>query len=288
MPDVFTYTGYRPYLRAWLAERRGRTLRGTARKLGCSAPLLSAVLNEDVDKQRRMNTALVDAFCDLAGLDDEEAQYFRLLVQFDQAPTPPERERAWEKLSALHRFRAGHQLQHDAYHFFSEWHHAAIFELASCPGFRPDPRWIARQLRPRISSMEAQKALTLLVDLRLLQWQKDGTLRPIEQLIRDHEKIDPRVRSLAMYRFHRWHAQRGEVALEEVAADERLYNAVTVAVPLAALPRVRQKVRECLSEILSLCEEMGQPPAQVIQVNVQVYPLSEVVEPGAGTPEESR
>ena len=82
-------------------------------------------------------------------------------VGFNQAKTSVERAQYYDKLTGFQRYRQAHKLElaHAAY--YSEWFMPAIRELVAAGSFREDPEWIADQLIPPITPVQADLVTTL-------------------------------------------------------------------------------------------------------------------------------
>src|SRR5262245_65236720 len=103
--------------------------------------------------------------CDLGPM---QSDFFCELVEYNQAKTNAERNRIYERLARFRPFREARRLDGAQAEYHSSWYVPAIRELVRRSDFSEDPRWIARQLTPAISSAQAKKALELLEALGLV------------------------------------------------------------------------------------------------------------------------
>jgi uncharacterized protein (TIGR02147 family) len=278
-PDVFEYLDYRAYLRDYYAyakeARRGFSFRNFSRRAGLGSP---NHLKRVMEGQRNLTDEMAQRFAGALGLGGEAADYFTHLVRFGQAKTGAERNRAYEKLTGFKAYRRTRKLDlaHAAYH--STWYVPAVRELAAREDFRADPAWIARRLLPPIKPSEAKSALDILLDLGLLQREQGGRVAQSEPLL----TTGPEMHALHIANYHRAMMQRAAESIDLVPSARRDISAVTILVGDGGMTRVKQMVQQFRRQLLELA--VSEPkPTQVVQVNVQIFPLSVArdQEPGA-------
>ena len=183
-PDIFKFLNYREFLQAWFdakkAEKSQYSHRLFARQAGLSS---SALLSNVIARRRNLTNHTTSAFITAMKLAAEEASFFRLLVDLDQAKTDEERNEAWAHISSSKRFREARMIEGEGFRYLSFWYYPAIRELAACDDFQDDPAWIAKALRPRITKGQARRALDALITLGMLVKDEDGKLIPAEASI---------------------------------------------------------------------------------------------------------
>jgi uncharacterized protein (TIGR02147 family) len=214
-------------------------------------------------------------FAVACALDHEAGRYFVNLVAFNQAKTSTERSEAYDKLSGSQRYRQAHKLEvaHAAY--YSDWFMPAIRELAASGQFREDPAWIADQLIPKITPLQAQRALETLMDLGLLVRSGDGRLIQADALV----STGPETRGLHIGAFHRAMTQRAIESIDLVPAAERDISSLTLCLGRGGLVALKERLQQIRRELLEL-SALESNPEQVVQVNFQLFPLSRVTKRG--------
>lgn len=269
--DVFGYLDYRAFLRdvylAKKAERRGFSFRAFSRRAELKSPNYLKLV---MDGERNLTRAMAERFAGALGLDAESAAYFVDLVAFNQARTVGERSTTYQRLSSSARYRKAHRLDvvHGAY--YASWYMPAIRELAARADFRDDPDWIAATLSPPITRAEAKKALAALVELGLLVRDADGRI---------HQGDTPLVstgaetRGVHVAAYHKAMMERAAAALDQLPSEQRDVSSLTLCVGAGGLGRLKDRVQRFRRELLEL-STLEDEPAQVIQVNFQLFPLS--------------
>lgn len=276
-PEVFAYLDYRAYLRDYFehASQRGLSHRGLARRAGLSSPsFLKSVM--DGKKTLAAPTAeRVAAACRLAG---NAAEYFVRLVAFNQARDTDGKRAAYERLCAFGEWRRIHALDLARYEYFSRWYLPAIRELVTSPAFVEDPRWIARQLRPRVKVGEVQKALETLLALGLLARDEHGRLVQTSATVSSGLETG----SVQLARFHRAMMERASEAIDTFPREQRDLGALTLCVDDAGLARLKQRLQEFRRELLLDEPAHAGRRNRVVQINFQLFPLTEALDVAPG------
>ncbi|HVU05119.1 MAG TPA: TIGR02147 family protein [Polyangiaceae bacterium] len=267
-PPVFTYEDYRAYLRDVYAHRKGRGLshRGLARRAKLGSPsFLKAVM----DGQKNLARATAARVASALGLAGDAAEYFSLLVVANQTTDAAERRSFRARLGRLRRYQDVRALSdaRDAYH--RHWYLPAIRELASTNGFRADPRWIARVLRPSISMRQAKEALSTLADLGLLRADESGVLCAVDREVTT--ELEPNSEQIAEY--HRSMILGALRAVADVPRPERDISSITLSVDATGFAAMKRRMQEIRRELLDEFDA-GKSGVQVVQVNFQLFPLS--------------
>ncbi|HHO50925.1 MAG TPA: TIGR02147 family protein [Deltaproteobacteria bacterium] len=275
MPDLFQYLSYRTYLDDWFRWKKSQNPRFShrlfARRAGLSSPSL---LSNVISGRRNLTPRSAEAFCHAMSLSAEASEFFQDLVRLDRARTPAERNRIWERISATRRFRDARRIEGDGFRYLSSWHYAALRELTSIEGFREDPAWIARTLRPRITVPQAREALATLWSLGLLSRDEDGEVRPTEATVATASEVQ----GLAVHNFHMSMLELARSAITDFKPEERFIAGVTVSVPGSRIDQLKAELRGFMERVMDLCDEgKGE---RVYQVNVQLFPLTETLSGG--------
>ena len=271
---VFEYLDYRALLRDLFARRkaqgRGFSHRAFARRAGLRS---TNFLHLVISGKRNLSAPMASRFADAFGLERDDAAYFCDLVAFNLAKTAAERARSHERLMRFRRYRQVHKLESEQAQYYAHWYLPAIRELAGCQGFREDPKWIAAQLRPRITKPAAARALKTLIALGLLARDTDGRLRQANPLVTTGS--GPLGHHVVTY--HRAMLERASDALDHVPREEREISSLTLCTTQAMLLELKQRIVQFKNELLQVAEHTG-ASARVVQINFQLFPLSAITE----------
>jgi uncharacterized protein (TIGR02147 family) len=270
--DVFDYLDYRAFLRdlyVWKKnEGRGFSFRSFSRRAGLSSP---NYLKRVIEGDRNLSYETAARFAKACGLQGTSAEYFVILVKFNQASTAAEKSRAYAKLKGSKSYRKVRKLDLAQAAYHSYWYVPAIRELAARSDFDPEPKWIASQLLPNIKPSEAKEGLNTLIELGLLKYDDKGIPRQSDPLI----STGPEVRAIHIANYHRMMMKRAAEAIDLVPPDDRDISSVTMLVGADGLRRMKKRIQRFRQELMELALS-EQDPKQVIQFNFQVFPLSTV------------
>jgi uncharacterized protein (TIGR02147 family) len=262
---------YRAYLRDFYAERKATEYGFSHRAFSKRAGLRSTnYLKLVMDGERNLTPEMAHQFACACGLKERAVDYFSELVAFNQAQDPTARNRCYERLARFRQYRTIHKLGLAQASYHSTWYLPAIRELVARPDFDEDPKWIARALKPKISPGEASKALETLTELGLLVRDDAGRLRQTNALV----TTGPGPLGHHVVNYHHMMLDRAKAALHEVPREEREISSLTLCVSEDMMLDIKERMREFRRELLQLAELHG-TPERVIQVNLQLFPLSE-------------
>jgi uncharacterized protein (TIGR02147 family) len=153
----------------------------------------------------------------------------------------------------------------------------AIRELSASREFREDPEWIADQLIPKITPLQAQRALETLLELGLLLRDAKGKLVQADALV----STGPETRGLHIVAFHRAMTMRAMESIDLVPAAERDISSLTLCLGRSGLKNLKERLQRLRRELLELSALEGEQE-QVVQINFQLFPLSRAAKRGGG------
>lgn len=268
--DVFAYRDYRAFLGAYYERRKAQKEGFSYAEFSQAVGLRSAnYLKLVIDGERNLTPELAHRFGEACGLAGDALAYFCTLVAFNQAKTAGDRELQYSKLQSFKRFRATHRLDaaQSAYH--SEWYIPAIYELCARHDFDEDPHWIARAMLPPISPKKAAEALSVLIQLGLLVRDESGRLVQADAVV---ETTDGPL-GHHVVQFHRVMMQRAAEAIDRVPREEREIGALTLCISETRMRELKAEL-EAVRERLLARFMRDENPERVVQVNIQMFPLS--------------
>lgn len=273
-PSPYDYLNYRSFLSQWFAYKKSSNPRFSYRLFArLAGQKSSSLLHHVINGERNLTPATLEGVVQALKLRAGEAQFFRLLVELDQAADEAARNAAWEKISTTRRFREARPIERAAVEYLSNWSLPAIRELASRADFRPDPVWVGQALRPPISPAAAEQALHTLLELGFLV-QEGESLVPAEASL----ATPAEVQGMAYRNYHRVMLERASASIDAFAPEERHLLAVTVGVPASLMPTLKAESTAFMQRLMHLCDASEQDADQVLQLNLQIFPLSDTRE----------
>lgn len=274
---MYAFEDYRRYLAAYYEYAKGAQYGFSFRVFSRRARIRSSnYLRLVIDGERNLSSDMATRFAEACELAGPAREFFCELVEYCQARTTPERSRMYERLARHRAFREARKLESAQAEYHSHWYLPAIRELVRRRDFESDPRWIASQLRPRISTAEARRALELLCELGLLQRDAEGKLVQATEIV----TTGPGPLGHHIFRYHHMMLERAGEALDTLPREERDLSTLTLCVSEDKLIELKQRVRTFRQELLRTAE-LDDVPERVVQINFQIFPLSAAVERGS-------
>jgi uncharacterized protein (TIGR02147 family) len=269
-PDLLDHLDHRAYLADWFDWKKSQNPRFShrlfARMTNQSSPSLLAQV---IKGKRNLTAETTEAYVKALKFDREESEYFRLLVKLDAARTVPEKTALWTRIASTRRFQAARALDAESYRYLTKWYFVAVRELSLCRGFKADPSWIAKRLRPKVTVREAREAIELLTTLGLLRPDLSGDLVAAETTVTTpHEVAD-----LAASAYHREMQRLSVAAMDRFEHEQRHVSGLTVAVPAELVPQLKREITQFQERILELCDSAAESD-HVYQLCMQLFPLS--------------
>ena len=269
MPDLFTYLDYRKFLQDAFEELKGSSPGFSHRLFAKKAGFASSNYAWLVMQGRRNLSG--DGIVKIAralGLKKPEAEFFENLVRFNQAATESEKGFYYERIAANRRYAAARPLEREQYEYYSRWYVPAIREMVLLKDFKEDPSWIAARLKPAVTPREAEAALKLLTELKLLVRDASGRLAQRDAHVAGGDEVS----SLAMTAFQREMIERAAASIEETRPEKREIGSLTFAISEEKLSGAKKMIREFRSKLAGYLAE-GKEADAVYQFNFQLFDL---------------
>ncbi|MBW8887069.1 MAG: TIGR02147 family protein [Fibrobacteres bacterium] len=262
VPRIFEFKDYRAFLLAHFEYRKSRepefSLRVFSRnphlKLASSS-FISAVLKG----RKNLSQGLRLRFGKALGLKPAEQEYFEMMVQANQGKTADERAHYQSRLGRFHGSRA-RSLADSEYRFYDRWWYPVVWHWIGLNPIQANPARIARAIRPRIEPAQAEEAIQVLLDLKLIKRLANGyavterhlAWRPrlTEEVGRMHARSNLR---LALDELERPHPGPGE------------YHVWSFSLSARGRERLREKLEALRSEVRELVAESANSDAAIDQ-----------------------
>jgi uncharacterized protein (TIGR02147 family) len=268
--NIFQYTDYRAYLRAYFEERKKRdpkfSHRYLCRRLGLAAPNSIMLVMQG---KRNITRSLAFRISEEFKHSVKEAEYFESMAGFAQAKTTDEKNRCFTRMMGLRKTTNVEKIDERQYEYYSNWYNLVVRELVTCQDFKGDYNWLAKNVRPPITASQAKRSVKLLEKLGLIRKKGNSYVHNSAMI-----STGPDVTSLAVANFHKTMAERAAEAVNIVRKEDRDMTACTVYISPKGFEEIKKAVSECRKKVLSIAEA-DEPVDQVYQVNFQVFPVSQ-------------
>lgn len=270
MPVIYGYTNYRKFLVDWLEMRQKLDRKFNRselhRRLGL--PNTRSYLS-DVLAGKDITPTFLDRFAVALELGADETRFFRVLVRFNQATAPEERELAFDQLVSLNRTpRAVLDPRH--YRYYRNWWNGAVRALLAIHDVGDEPRKLANLVSPAITEAQAKESLALLRDLELVAKNEFGFWKPTQHTLTTGEGARGElVRQLQVQ-------QLGlvQAAVIKPGPAGQVVATNTISVSENGLEMIRKRLERFRSEIRSIVHKDDKPATRVHLVSLAIVPLT--------------
>lgn len=220
--------------------------------------------------QRPLTSKAAERIAKALDLHGSDRRYWTTLIKYANERLPAERDNLFRLLMSYKTRSAPTELDPVQAEYFGEWYHPVIREMTALADFDGDPEWIKSRLMFPLRLEQIKRSLELLAKLGVIKQdkQKGRWVRTDGRISTDSE-----VDSIAIVRFHQKMIEIGRESITVVGEDQRDIRAVTVSLPKAAIPLLKGKIEEWVSEVAAM-EDGGGKGEQVVQVNVQMFPFT--------------
>ncbi len=155
MEKIFSYIDYRQFLAEYYLYMKSSTsyfsYRWFTKKAGFTSPGLYQRL---VKGERNLTAKTIEQAIVGLGITDKEAEYFRVLVAFNQATVSSEKQRNYTIMLSMAQFVKEHQLEADQYTFLNRWYVPVLRELVTILPFGKDYGTLAKAVFPAITPID--------------------------------------------------------------------------------------------------------------------------------------
>ena len=269
LPNIYEYNNFRKFVADYqkaLEKQDGSYSKSTiCRRLGI--PNTRSYIN-DVINGRKVTPDYVERFIQVFKLEKEDAQFFRVLVKYNQAVNNDEKELYLEQLIALNRTPKT-IIDKKAFAFFREWHHSVIRALLDVIDFKDDCRKITRLLHPRVSLLKVKESIRLLKSLGLVVEDENGFWRPSDRSIATSEYL--RDELILNYQIQCLDLAKQALLKKPKNISQNISTNV-ISVSKEGYELINRKIERFRSEIRSLVHKDEKPSEYVCQLNIQLFP----------------
>ena len=291
-PHIFGYLNYRQYLSDVYEVRkqgRGFSYRLFSKLSGFTSPNFIKLV---IDGERNLSDQAIFKVAHGLKLHGHELEYFKQLVAMNQATSDEDRVAHLSQLKAAMPHGRSREIGADGVAYLSSWLYPVLRELVQTQGFREDPYWIARRLRGRVSQEQIREALDFLVSGGYVRRDACGRLEAADDVVLSTDEV----KSLAVRSHHRCMLQEAVVAMETLPVEAREFGAMTVAIPTASIPELKERIKNFRKEIhtfmmaqmtaaIEATAATGNPAdntvldSEIVQLNIQMFPHTGISKP---------
>jgi uncharacterized protein (TIGR02147 family) len=270
------YLDFRTYIKEYIDFKKAHgeqlTNRSFASAIGISS---SSWLTTILNGKKGITDKTVEAISDFFKHTEWEREYFRILVNFNQAKTVEYRNEFFNQLKQLllkKGYLAIRVLDNDQYEYYSKWYYSAVRSIIGMIPVGDDYEQLARYVSPSITAAQAKKSIKLLLKLGLIEKVENGNYSLTNSAI----STGYNVKSLAVANFQRETMKLGIEAIDRYDSSIRDISSLSIGISETGFKKISAMIAEFRKTIAEVANADNDAD-RVYQVNFQVFPLSRVL-----------
>ena len=272
-PVIYSYFDYREYLNDFFNFRKRENPDYSHRKFLVDANIPgSTYLLRVLHNERKLSPKYIPNFSDALNHTTDEAQYFKVLVQFSHEKMVDQKEQLLKELLKKRSEKTPHTLQDGKLRYFEKWYYPVIRDLVGLVDFGNDYQALGRMLVPPVKAQQVEKAVTFLLENGFIRQRENGSgFEPAEPVL----STPPTVNSTILSGFHRKNLELDIEAFENCALSDRSISSVTMSVSKETFDKMRFEIAEFRKRLIALARE-DTSPDRVVRVGFQMVPRAKV------------
>lgn len=270
LPNIYEYNDFRKYLADYQKARQSFD-KSFTKSLFSQLMMLPNTRSyfNDVLKGKKVTPTFSERFINVMELDKDEAQFFRVLIKFNQAENLSEREIYFEQLISLNR-TPKKVIDKNTYAYYKNWYNSAIRALLYIHDFDTDYVRLAEKVFPPISTKQAKESITLLKKLNLIIKDKNGYYKPTEKSITTSDYV----RNEIILQYQLKCLELAKSAILKNKKQKQLITTNTISISENGLQLIEKKIQKFRSEIRSLVHKDKNKADKVYQLDILMFPNS--------------
>lgn len=271
LKNLYDYDNYRTFLSDYLSNAKkikvSLSIRNFAQKAGFSS---HGFLVYIIQGKRNITEKCMNNFVTALGLSKNQQEYFEALVKYNQAKTTEQREFYYKKINSLRENSLFFKLNKASHYLYlRQWYYPAVREVCvikkSC-----NPEVIASAIVPNITASQAKIALKDLLKSGLLKIDTNGEPVIVNPLLSGED-----IPAFVFNKIKKDYIFKAIESIGNFKPHERHICCTTVTMTQKQYDKITQLIDELRTEALSNASEASQEPVKVVQLNFQLYPLTE-------------
>jgi uncharacterized protein (TIGR02147 family) len=268
--NLFEFADFRKFLESY-QEKRQALHKSFTRSQFCKElglPNTRSYFN-DIVNGKVLSKTYVERFIQVLRMDEDEAQYFRILVDFNQSVHDKEREILFDQLISLNRTPKKF-IGPKEYEFYKQWHHTALFALLDIHDVGEDYADLGKKLRPSISPNQARASIQLLHKLGLIRRNEKGHWKATAKTLDAGPYVKDEM--IKQYQLQCLELAKKNLLLEQ--SGVRNFSTVTLSISKNGCDLIERKLQKFKSEVRAIAHKETDPADRLYQLNIQYFSQS--------------
>jgi uncharacterized protein (TIGR02147 family) len=279
MPNLYEYVNYRLFLQDLLAEHKKDTEPDFSHKVILAKMGISSTgfLSNVMAGRKNLTPIQIIKLAKIIKINKAEAAYFEAMVYFTQAKVIDEKNEYFNRLVTLQKVNLK-VLDKKKMSVFSKWYYVVIRELLYFYSYNgSNPSALGHKVEPTIRHTEANQAIRYLEELGLIQKDKDGNYRQIDNAVTSGDEV----KSLHLTNFQLATMELAKRAIQKIPAAERDVSVLTMTLSPDSFQMIKSELQHIRKRIAKIAVDEDKPD-RVYQLNVQFFPVTKKPEGPSG------
>lgn len=222
---------------------------------------------------RKISDKAAERIAQALRLNRVEKTYFMTMVKIRHAESSVERDRLLALVLELRARHSDESNNNKALEFFNSWIHSVVFEVLSMNDALSASD-VCNRIMPDVKESAVEKSLIFLESIGLVEsrTEQNSTVQKFIKIKKDFS-LGKAVPGLAIVRYHQEMLNLAKDSLMTSAPNERDVSSVTIAVSPEQVELIKDEI-DRFRKYLLLLSSVEQSDARVMQVNLQLFPLS--------------
>jgi uncharacterized protein (TIGR02147 family) len=278
MKSVIEYEDYRLFMNdyyEWKKRTSAFSWREFTKKGGFTSPNYLKLVCEG---KSGLSKNGIERAADAMELVGAEREYFRQLVKFSQAKKDADKKAAYIEMKEIANAHKVRILEGESMSFYESWKFPVLRELAPMmPGAKPLD--IAKACGGAFSAEEIRNALAFLTRAKFLKKTAEDVYEQVDRSLQMSVAAMP----MLVRTMHKEMADFAKDAIDKFPTDERNFTGITMGIDDEDYEKILKELETCRKRIISIATAK-KGGNRVYRLNLQMFPLSEKIEPSKATP----
>lgn len=265
--NIFEFTKFRKYL-AEYQERRQASEPGFSRTEFCcqlGLPNTRSYFN-DVVQGKRVTKTMLGRFIAVIGLEGDEADYFRAMVDFDQGKTPEVRDAAFADMMRLNKNPKA-IVDPDGYEFFNNWYNSTVYAILEVMDVSDDLTELSNKIFPPVGVKKLQASFALMQKMELIRRDERGFWKPTK----DSMATVQQCKSQMVLQYQKQCLELSKQALDSDGKESRDMTTFTFSVSAEARKKVEDAAEKFKEVVRKIVAADSETPTEVEHINLHVF-----------------
>jgi uncharacterized protein (TIGR02147 family) len=273
--EIYLFDDYRILLKELFDLYKLKIDHWSHRKFAELAGVRNAgILLAIIKAEKNISPKLVQACIKIFEMNDKEARFFKLLVEYDHCRDSMLKEEIWKKIQSLRVRKKFSQVQPAQIQYYSDPLYSLIISTIEVFGFSGNFLALHKQLGGRFPISRIKNCIKDLIDWEMLVKQDKGPYILKDRFIQPPTTMRESVRKMNK----EWIRSAAE-AIDRFSPDERHISTAILAISLENREKIMNILEQCRNEIFELVNQDDKAEI-VMQYSIQFFPHTETLKRG--------